>query len=633
MEGPIPPELGNLANLRNLALGENALTGSIPPELGQLSQLETLYLTRNAMTGSVPPELGNLANLELLSLDQNDLTGSIPPELGRLTNLTELGVANNSRMSGVLPDNLTALRRLDALTTGGTGLCAPSDPAFQSWLGGIRKRRVAICDGGDAPMAYLVQAVQSRDNPVPLVAGEEALLRVFPTAQRATDEGIPTVRARFFVNGHETHVEEIPGKAGGIRTEVDESSLSKSANAAIPGEVIQPGLEMVIEVDPDGTLDPTLGVARRIPETGRLAVEVREMPTLDLTVVPFLWTVDPDSAILDTTSGMAADPENHEMLWATRTLLPVGELEVRAHEPVLSTTNNAGALGNVTAAIRLMEGGTGHYMAMMSGNVDGPGGFARGNRLSFSRPSATTIAHELGHNMSLDHAPCGGPAGLDSGFPYPDGSIGAWGHDFEASTLVSPTRSDLMTYCRPRWISDYHFTNALRYRLFDEGAPAAVAAQTRSLLLWGGMDADSVPYLEPAFVVDAPPELPQSSGEFRLGGQTGTGVELFSLFFDMPETADGDGSSSFAFVLPVQPGWVDDLASIMLSGPSGSVQLDGDTDLPMTILRNPSTGQVRGILRDVPQADATAALAPRAGADSLDVLFSRGIPDAAAWSR
>ena len=32
---------------------------------------------------------------------------------------------------------------------------------------------------------------------------------------------------------------------------------------------------MVIEVDQDGTLDPALGVAGRIPETGRIAVEVR----------------------------------------------------------------------------------------------------------------------------------------------------------------------------------------------------------------------------------------------------------------------------------------------------------------------------------------------------------------------
>ena len=104
------------------------------------------------------------------------------------------------------------------------------------------------------------------------------------------------------------------------------------------------------------------------------------------------------------------------------------------------------------------------------------------------------------------------------------------------------------------------------------------------------------------------------------------------LTFELRVRTAGDGSSSFAFILPVESGWAGSLASVTLSGPDGSVTLDSDTDIPMSILVDPSTGQVRGILRDMPQADA-AALAPQAGPDSLDVLFSRGIPDAAAWNR
>ena len=165
--------------------------------------------------------------------------------------------------------------------------------------------------------------------------------------------------------------------------------------------------------------------------------------------------------------------------------------------------------------------------------------------------------------------------------------------------------------------------------------PGAVtaAARSRSLLLWGGVDAEGEPYLDPAFVITAPPALPGSIGAYRIVGSTANSGELFSLSFTMPEVADGDGSSSFVFVLPVQSGWAEALASITLTGPGGSATIDADTDLPMAILLDPSTGQVRGILRDLPQVDAAAALAPQAGLDSLDVLFSRGIPDAAAWSR
>ena len=631
LTGPIPPELGNLASLEWLSLASNDLTGPIPPELGNLASLEWLSLASNDLTGPIPPELGNLASLEWLSLASNDLTGALPPELAGISTLRELSLANNSGLSGPLPARLTDLR-LETLLTGGTNLCAPSDPGFQAWLQTVHKRRVAPCGSVGTSMAYLTQAVQSREYPVPLVWGEKALLRVFVTAVHPTIAGIPKVRARFYLNGTERHVTDIPAKTTSIPTEVLEHSLSVSANAEIPGEIVQPGLEMVIEVDPDGTLDAGLGVVKRIPATGRMAVDVREMPVFDLTVIPFLWSADPNREVVETTEAMETDPEGHELLWDTRTLLPIGDLDVTAHEPVLSSSNSKYVLLAETRAIRAMEGGSGHYMGMMSGTVSPGGGVAgRPGRESFSEPYASTMAHELGHNLSLQHAPCGNPAQRDLSFPYPDGSTGAWGYDFrDGGGLVHPSTPDLMSYCRPRRISDYHFTNALRFRLFDERTPLVAAT---SLLLWGGMDAEGEPFLNPAFVVDAPPALPDDAGEHRITGRTASGVELFSLDFAMPETADGDGSSSFAFVLPAEPGWADNLASITLSGPGGSVALDSDTDLPMAILLDPSTGQVRGILRDMPQADAAAALAPQAGPDSLDVLFSRGIPDAAAWSR
>ena len=635
LTGPIPPELGNLAELRwFLSLVGNNLTGPIPPELGNLAKLTRLHVDDNNLIGPIPPELGNLINLSALSLASNDLSGSVPSELS-LTRVRWLSLANNAGLTGPLPQSLTGLDILTLLAHG-TGLCAPTDAVFQAWLDRAYKRRIAPCVAGALPTAYLTQAVQSRDFPVPLVAGEKALLRVFPTARQATSEGIPLVRARFFVGGRETHVRDIPGKSDPIPTEVVEDSLSRSANAEIADWVIQPGLEMVIEVDPDATLDPELGVATRIPETGRLAVEVKAMPPLDLTVIPFVWTETHDSSIVDLVGAMAADPDHHEMLGDARTLLPIGALAVTAHEPVLSSSNNVFTLADQTGAIRVMEGGSGHYMGMMSPPVTGGfSGLANGTRVNFSVPSPGLIAHELGHNMSLAHAPCGGAGGPDPSYPYSDGSIGAWGYHFQdAGKLVRPSTPDLMSYCGPKWISDYHFTNALRFRLHDEGtaAVAAVSASTRSLLLWGGVRADSVPYLEPAFVVDAPAALPDSVGEYQITGWTAGGGALFSLGFTMPETADGDGSSSFAFALPVRAGWEGSLATITLLGPKGSVTLDsdGDSDISMAILRDPATGRVRGFLRDAGDPEA-GALARAAG--GLDVLFSRGIPGASAWRR
>ncbi len=657
LSGEIPPELGDLANLERLHLSRNDLSGEIPPELGELANLEWLFLEVNGLSGEIPPELGELANLESLRLEVNGLSGEIPPELGKLARLGQLRMSGNdlsgsvpsefgglynliqlelshNRLAGAMPAGLKKLE-LESLMASGTELCVPREPAFEGWLAAIPRRRIALC--GEPPAAYLVQAVQSRAHPVPLVAGEEALLRVFVTAASETDMGIPEVRARFYLDGSEEHVADIPRSATPIPTEIDEGDLSKSANAEIPDRIVRPGLEMVVEIDHGGTLDESLGVPTRIPAEGRLAVDVREMPVLDLTVIPFLWSSDPDSAIVGLVEGMAADPEGHDLLEETHVLLPVGEIDVTAHAPVASATNNAFRLLYETEAIRVLEGGGGHYMGMMSGTVTGAGGVAYvPGRSNFSQTYSSVVAHELGHNMSLWHAPCGGAAGADPGFPDSRGAIGAWGYDFRHARLVPATRKDHMSYCNPDWTSDYHFTNALRHRLVDEAdsASALAAAPARSLLLWGGVDATGTPFLDPVFVADAPPALPDSAGDWTVIGRDAGGRELFSLSFAMQAAlAEEAEASSFVFALPARTGWADALASVTLSGPAGTATLDGDGDAPMAILRDPVTGQVRGFLRDV--GDPAAARRAAAGAlawpaGGLEVLFSRGIPAARA---
>ena len=160
------------------------------------------------------------------------------------------------------------------------------------------------------------------------------------------------------------------------------------------------------------------------------------------------------------------------------------------------------------------------------------------------------------------------------------------------------------------------------------------APQERVLFLWGGVDAEGVPHLDPAFVLDGPASLPRSEGPHRITGRDTDGAELFALRFEMPTIADGDGSSSFVFLLPVREEWADALASITLSGPGGSFTLDKSSDQPMAILRNPETGQIRQIVRDLPPGPEGREAAERLGAETgFVVSFSRGIPDRADWQR
>lgn len=655
----IPPELGGLGSLRLLVLDGNRLTdfgmqsGGYPDlrtldlssnqltsfsrELGALGNLRQLELDGNRLT-DVPAGLGGLAALEVLDVASNELSGPLPAELVELTGLRSLGLADNVGLAGALPLDLTALESLEDLHTTGTELCAPADPAFLDWLEGVTRQRVALCERESGAAAYLAQAVQSREFPVPLVAGKPALLRVFVTAQQETDATMPPVRATFYRDGAVTYELDIPAKQDPVPAEIDESSLAKSVNADIPGWVIQPGLEVVIEPDPEGTLDPVLGVARRIPATGRMAVNVHAMPVFEVTLVPFIWDASPDSSIVDITSAMAADPEGHELFERTRLLLPVAELDVTAHAAVASPTNNGFEILRLTEMIRVAEGGRGHYLGLMAGPTTPSNllGVANdiGNWSSFSVLDSETIAHEFGHNRNLYHAPCGGAGGPDRYYPYENGNIGAWGYDFRTGELVQPNQPDFMSYCGPTWTSDYQFTNALRYRLETEtssivvvAADTRAAAASRTLLVWGGLDGQGAPYLKPAFFIDAPPTLPPSEGAWSLTGRDAGGGELFSVSLAMAEFTDTEEDhAGFTLALPVT--WTGQLASMALEGPGGSANLDHETDAPVTILRDGAAGRIRAVL-DGPPAEAVAAGSSAAAArQGFEVLFSRGIPDA-----
>ncbi|WP_419165452.1 M66 family metalloprotease [Candidatus Palauibacter sp.] len=629
----IPSELTTLPRLRRLILKGTSLAGPLPRELVNLPELRDLDLALNDISGSLPPGLTGMRHLSSLSLADNPVTGPVPEDIGRLSTLTALNLTNTN-MSGTLPHSLTRIEGLDLLLTGGTELCGPDDERFWGWLRVVQTQRVQPCEAlASGSTAYLTQAVQSRRFPVPLVADEEALLRVFAVAPQAAGQPMPPVRATFYLDGAEAEVVEISSDASFIRDRVDESSLTSSANAVIPASVIRPGLEMAVEIDPDGTLDAALGVARRIPETGRIDVDVREMPVLALTLIPLLYAPAPDSSLLDITDGLEAEDP---LLWAIRTLMPVRELDLTVHEPVTTNSTHPHALVQETEAIRVAERGQGYYMATLpESQADFPGiSIGEPGRSTFAIPDAWVMVHELGHNLGLRHAPCGpNQTNIDFAYPHRDGSIGAWGYDFEDGALVPPTKPDFMSYCGPDvWVSEYFHANMLRYRFEVEGSESAAAtAAGPSLLVWGGTEPNGAPFLEPAFVLDAPAALPSSSGPYRVTGVASDGATLFSLSFDMPRSFDGEGGASFAFAVPAQTSWAGRLRRITLTGPDGSVSLDAQTERPAAMIRNPRTGQIRAIYRDLPstmtRAEA-AALSPEPG---LEILFSRGLPDATEW--
>lgn len=476
--------------------------------------------------------------------------------------------------------------------------------------------------------AYLVQAAQSYAGKVPLVADREALLRVFVTAD-FLNAYRPAARATFYLDDEEIHVADLTPSSGLPRS-VDEGSLNASFNAMIPDSVLQPGLEMVVEIDPDSTLSTTTGSQMRIPATGRQALDVRTLPTLDVTLVPVAFSSEVSRGDNELVAALVEDmgaSDSHAALQETRALLPLSELNIRVREPYTSQADTLedGGIGlrDEIHLLRFIEaGGTNEYyhgiLAWPASRYPFSWGFAGiayiggWAALTLSHvegvyrgdgPFGSTLAHELGHNLTLRHAPGCGAGGPDPNYPYSDAFTGVWGVDFSTGgdfgRLISPARyRDFMSYCDPVWTSDFNFAKALEYRLELPPPPAAAPggrAVERTLLLWGRVQGGEL-RLEPVFEWDTPVKLSTSPGPYRLEGIDAAGARMFSMSFT-PDEVD-HGGAGFLFAVPIEEGWADELERVTLTGPEGFTTLDRDSGGRGAIVTSRSTGNVLSIVRD-----------------------------------
>lgn len=144
LSGPMPAEIGDLADLHTLILQGNTLSGPIPAEIADLTQLEFLALSGNPLGGQLPVELWTLAKLQLLVIENAGLAGGLSPAIGDLTNLSVLVLTGNE-LSGPIPSQLADLANISYIDLSNNELVGvvPARIAEQERLGRI------LLDGND----------------------------------------------------------------------------------------------------------------------------------------------------------------------------------------------------------------------------------------------------------------------------------------------------------------------------------------------------------------------------------------------------------------------------------------------------------------------------------------------------
>jgi hypothetical protein len=579
-------------------------------------------------------------------------------------------VAATTTLSGLDPGTYTVTAR-DTVGAGGTSFTAA--PPSQTVTVSVQTPSSRTVTYTPPPFdgtvnfrvagMYLTQSAQDYAGSIPLVKNRNGLLRVFVVADRVYNV-VPAVQVRLF-NGpvlQQTFTISPPAGMTTVPTVVDESSLGYSWNTAVSGTFIQPGLRIEAEVDPaPGIVPETVEGDNVLAPPGPLNVQV--VPQLDVTFVP---VIQKGNGLQGSITTARADT----FLQATKQMHPIDAVSAIVHAPYTTTTslslqsNNAnGGWGTVLGeidALRRAESSPRYYYGVAkvsySSGVAGvayvsevgtiPGQGARAALGWDYLPTGGIVAaHELGHNWARNHAPCGGPTGVDPQYPQSDGRTGSYGVDVSSETLEPPSSSDIMGYCNNKWISNYTYQGVLNY-LLAPSPPllSSVASQAIQpcLLVWGHIHEGEL-VLEPAFQVSTRPSLPARPGPYSLEARADDGTSLFGFSFTPDEVADGQISQqNFVFAVPLSAAGANQLSSLRVAGQgreavakvqaglgADSVQVrrvsGGRLGLrwnaathPMVMVRDPDTGEILSFARGGDVEVATSKT-------RVDLVVSNGV--------
>ncbi|HEX2080752.1 MAG TPA: hypothetical protein VHG08_23810 [Longimicrobium sp.] len=493
-----------------------------------------------------------------------------------------------------------------------------------------------------------IQPVGGTWTPI-LVQGREAIARVYLTGdQRNFFE--PEVRVKVYHGA--ALVRTLPVRAQAVPTTFNPIAWAESWNVRIPGELIVPGMALLVEADPQGVVPLAAGSQATHPASGiPMPMDVRAVPPFYLRLVP----VRQASGTTGTIGSHAA------FLDPLLRMFPVHEYDVDQRAVYTTSASTADGAGWSTilreiAALRLADGSDRYYYGVVnrtSGGISGIGYLGYPAALGWDQQpqGAQTLAHELGHNFGRFHAPCGQPAGVDPSFPTVNAVLDWPGLDVRAGAVREPLiYRDLMSYCDPEWITWYTYRGIMQYRdTYDWGMVPQSRAAEPVLLVWGTIRGNGEVELEPAFQIRAAPRLPDAPGAFRIEAQDAAGATLYAFSFDAPRVEDGpEGERHFAFTVPQRALQMDRLAQVRLFAggkqarlrtsvaPSGGFQPvpprfsvsragnDGvalswsEAEHPVVMVRDPRTNQVLSFARG-------GATQVRTDAAELELLFSDGV--------
>ena len=374
----------------------------------------------------------------------------------------------------------------DPTTPAGTDPSMMGDPTSKDTpapplVTGVSITDIAIFQAVKVPVVAAGKVVAPASRNSPAVANRPALVRAYVKSDSTYKGGSITAELRL-VNG-KTSLPTVKDTKT-ISGASTDANMASTFNFEVPATSLPPGVTYQVLLTQTGGVVPTASSTARFPNDGGVqSLDVMTSGTLKIVIVPVKYTADG--------SGRTPDVSAAQLALYKQTFMaryPAETVDVTARAPwTYASTVSASGSGfsqvlNAVTNLRKTDAVADdvyYYGALApsssfnsfcgSGCVTGLSTVVDSPSTSFLRASVgigytgddsvNTAAHEVGHAHGRNHAPCGGASGVDPNFPYSGASIGSWGYDIFAKTLLSPSVGhDMMGYCDNEWVSDYTYT-------------------------------------------------------------------------------------------------------------------------------------------------------------------------------
>ncbi len=362
----------------------------------------------------------------------------------------------------------------------------------------------------------VTQATQTGANSVPLVAGRPTLARVYAM----TDDAItaPGIFLELTATRNGQSIGAVRQGPGAVWSHPARDQYATTFNVRLPAEWLAQEIEIRARIDPDNAF-------KEVDESNNghtIGVAFRAMPSLQVKYVPINYTHRPTGAYFPG----RWDLQELDFL---KRVFPVSQVDISVRAPLnfsgdLSSPSDWSALLSQIADLKIGDGAAPeqvYYGFIPLGPADGVsvsyGGLAFvGYRAAIGLVNApATTAHEIGHNLGLLHAPCGSPAYVDLNYPYADAQIGEYGVDVLENQLLGATvYRDLMSYCGPRWISDYNYDKAFQDQ--QANGRSQPRAFTAGQWIRVRFDARGAAQLLPTYSLNAPLTAPAVASPYAV---------------------------------------------------------------------------------------------------------------------